>query len=359
VELDPGNAEALGVYAVYASSLGRYDLTLQYSERARTVDPMSFSANLLPVHAASRLGRTETALSYAKRLRQQFPDDPYAGDVECLARHWVGEHDKALACAMQRLAARAESDPARSELTLLIGAIWEILGERSLALQHYEQAAAAPGAFDEQFAVTDAWLARLSMLRLRSDPAELKALAADAHTLAADPVYWPIADTLARAGRRAEALAVYRALDLADMFRTESRELDYAMPGLAQMIALARASGGDPEAEKLVAPMLEHSASSLRHGARHYESHLQHARGLMLAGRSDEALAQLDAAIDASGAPFALALLETDPVFDSLKDDGRFRTRLDRLRERQAELRRRTAETLRAQGLWNIRLRAD
>ena len=91
------------------------------------------------------------------------------------------------------------------------------------------------------------------------------------------------------------------------------------MPGLAQMIALLRAAGDSAEAEQLLPLLLEFSETSLRHGARHFTSHILHARALTLSGRTDEALARLEVAIDALGSPFPSALLETDPVFNELK----------------------------------------
>ena len=147
VELDPGNANALTVMAVYEASNGRYDRMLEYAERARKLDPMSFDANLMPVFAASRLGQRETALANAKRLREQFPDDPYVGDIECLAHQWVGEHDVALACATRRLRETSREDGVQAELQLLLGETWETLGDRSQALEHYDRAAASVGAF--------------------------------------------------------------------------------------------------------------------------------------------------------------------------------------------------------------------
>ena len=147
VELDPGNANALTVMAVYEASNGRYDRMLEYAERARKLDPMSFDANLMPVFAASQLGQRETALANAKRLRAQFPDDPYVGDIECLAHQWVGEHDVALACATRRLRETSREDGVQAELQLLLGETWETLGDRSQALEHYDRAAASVGAF--------------------------------------------------------------------------------------------------------------------------------------------------------------------------------------------------------------------
>jgi tetratricopeptide (TPR) repeat protein len=344
VELDPGNADALATLAVYEASIGRYDRVLEYAERARKLDPMSFRANVLPVFAASQLGQRETALANAKRVREQFPDDPHVGDIECLAHQWVGEHDLALSCATRRLRETSRKDGVQGELQLLLGETWETLGDRSQALEHYDRAAASVGAF-RLVALPGADAARYAALRLRSDAADLERLAADARSARLGPVDWPIADTLARTGLRADALAIYRASGVADIFRTESNEKAYAMPGLAQMIALLPAAGDSADAERLLPLLLDFSETSLRHGARHYTSHILHARALTLAGRTDEAFAQLDTAIDAPGSPFPPALLETDPVFDDLKSDERFKAQMARLRARQEELRRRVAET--------------
>jgi hypothetical protein len=186
---------------------------------------------------------------------------------------------------------------------------------------------------------------------LRSDAADLQRLAADARSGHLGPADWLIAVTLARTGLRAEALAIYRASGVADIFRTESNEKEYAMPGLAQMIALLQASGDSAEAERLLPLLLDFSETSLRHGARHYASHILRAQALTLAGRTDEALAQLKAAIDAPGSPFPSAVLETDPVFDEMKRNPRFKPQMDRLRTRQDDLRRRLPETFRRHGL--------
>lgn len=280
VELDPGNADALTVMAVYEASNGRYDRMLEYAERARKLDPMSLPANLTPVFAASWLGQREMALSHAKRLREQFPDDPHVGDIECLAHQWVGGHDGALACAVSRLRETSSQEGTRAELQLLLGETWETLGDRSQALEHYDRAAASVGAFRGFVPGADA--ARYAALRLRSDATDLKRLAAEARSRPLDPVHWMIADTLARTGLRADALAIYRAMGVADLFRTESREKEYAMPGLAQMIALMQAFGDSAEAERLLPLLLDFSETSLRHGARHYTSHLLHARALTL-----------------------------------------------------------------------------
>ena len=349
VALDPGNAGALTVMAVYEFSNGRYDRGLQYAERARKLDPMSFPANLMPVFGASWLGQRETALANAKRLRAQFPDDPYAGDSECLAHQWVGEHDVALACATRRLREPSREDGVQAELQLLLGETWETLGDRSQALEHYDRAATSVGAFRGLVPGADA--ARYAALRLRADAADLQRLAADARSRQLAPFDWVIADTLARTGLRTEALAIYRASGVADIFRTESNEKEGAMPGLAQMIALLRAAGNSAEAEPLLPLLLDFSETSLRHGARHYTSHLLHARALTLAGRTDDALAQLRAAIDAPGSSFPPALLETDPVFDELKSDPRFKAQMARLRTRQDDLRQRVPETFRRHGL--------
>jgi TolB-like protein/Tfp pilus assembly protein PilF len=349
VELDPGNADALTTSAVYEASIGRYDRVLDYAERARKLDPMSFSANLMPIFAAALLGQRQTALANAKRLGAQFPDDPYAGDIECVAHQWVGEHDVALACAMSRMRGTSSEDGARAELQLLLGETWETLGNRSRALEHYDRSAAAGPTFRD--VISGAAAARYAALRLRSNAADLQRLAADARGDHLGPADWLIADTLARTGLRAEALATYRASGVADIFRTESNEKEYAMPGLAQMIALLQATGEHAEAHRLLPLLLEFSETSLRHGARHYTSHILHARALTLAGRTDEAFEQLQAAIDAPGSPFPPALLETDPVFDDLKGDPRFKAQMARLRARQDDLQRRMPETFRRHGL--------
>jgi len=349
VELDPRNAAALTTLAVYEGSTGRYDRVLEYAERARRIDPMSFPANLIPVYAASRLGQREAALANARRLREQFADDPSAGDILCLAHQLVGEHDLALGCAISRLRETPDQEGAPAELHLLLGETWETLGDRGRALEHYDRAAAADGIFG-RIGVPGMMAARYAALRLRSHPAALKRLAVDARSRRLGPRDWPIADTLARTGMRADALAIYRASGVADIFRTESNEKADAMPGLAQMIALLQLAGERGEAERLLAPLLEFSETSLRHGARHYMSFILHAQALSLAGRNDESLRQLEAAIDAPGSPFPPALLETDPVFDDLKSDPRFGAQIDRLRARQADLRRRLPETLRNHG---------
>jgi hypothetical protein len=165
------------------------------------------------------------------------------------------------------------------------------------------------------------------------------------------PGNWDVGVVLADFGLDHEALALLRRCGLEDLVRLESNDLPDAMMGLSAMIALMQLNGESEEAGRLLPILVDYSATALDHGAHTHFYRRLRAQALALAGRKDEALEQVGLAIDAPGLPLARSRFENDPAFRSLRDEPRFKEHMQRMRQRQAELRARMPETFRRHGL--------
>jgi tetratricopeptide (TPR) repeat protein len=228
------------------------------------------------------------------------------------------------------------------ELDIAAGGAWEVLGDRAEALRCYDRTAARdPGAAREA-------------MRLRRDVAGLRKLAEETLARRVSLFDWFIADAAAQVGLNAEAIEIYRRGGMAEVMASDESFKPMVVHGAIQLVALLREAGEEEEARRLLDQVTEFNEAQRRHGGRVSGIHLGAAEVYALAGRTDEAFEQFALAVDAHDSPSEWPTIErayAEPALAPLRQDPRFEVQMDRLRQRQAQLRAQLPDTFRRHGL--------
>jgi hypothetical protein len=147
------------------------------------------------------------------------------------------------------------------------------------------------------------------------------------------------------------ALEVFQSEGMARATLDDSVRRADAMQLLPEMILLQRRGGSAPDSGRQLDDLLEWTARGLAHGGRTHDFHVVRAQALAVAGRMDEAVAEVRAAAAAVDAPFNPKEITDVPSGALLQADPRVPPILKSLVERQRKLRERLPATLAAAGI--------
>ena len=336
-ELDPNSSWAQSNVAAYQFSQNRPDLALDYVQRARQLDPLRFGPHEGVIGNLIKLGRSEEVPAAVSRMMDLFGQDVRGIKAACWAQGANGDHDRELAC----LVAALRQFPAAPELLDGASAACADIGDISCEntfLQHMADAG------DEE-----------AILWLQVNRGETAALAKKIEDALTGPVEYYQGFLLCQIALAVHldelALKVFQAAGM-ESATTENAVLrSSAMELMPQIIALKLRADPTPEVHEQLDQVLEWTARPLAHGAKWYLFYLQRSFALAAAGRMDEAIAQIQAAMASFGAPFDDRLITDGPIGAILQADPRLAPLLQLNRDRQAKLRERLPATLQAAGL--------
>ncbi len=336
-ELDPNNAEAQADLAAYERHQNRPDLSLAHALRARELDPWSFGLHWQVITRLMLLGRIKELPGAVARMTDLFGTEPRGAALACHAQATSGDHDAVLACLLLALRLFPEAE----EITWLLPDACLNLGDHACKLAQLERVA---GQGDESSVL---WLKYE-----RNQLAELRAVAREALT---GPIDYGrgalLCEVLLASGLDEEALEVFDAAGI-ERGTTENAVLRAtSMDLLLQILMLRQSRGQAVDIGRQLDALLEWSSRPLVHGGRVFRYHLQRAAVLTVAGRIDEAIAEVAAAGKGAEAPFDVRIVTDTPTGRVLQRDPRLAPILQAIRDRQAALRQRLPATLQAAGI--------
>jgi TolB-like protein len=336
-ELDPNHAAATLALSAAALSAGRQDERFRLATRALALDPMAPANHIAAATVAWILGRRDDLRATVERMRVLFPGNPGVATMACLSILRLGEPDEALACVeLER--DRFKAQPAFvANLDWLAGETSEAIGRNDWALAFYDRAASRnPDA-------------AVAAMRLRNDVAGLRQHAMEALESGRATNFSGL--TMAAAGLSDESVALFRAKGIDRILDSNSPYKPMAIDDVLVLVALLRQRDEAAEADRLLAQATHYSETMRRHGARAAVIRLHAARAYALGGRRDEALEQFAFAVNAMDSPFPLDPIERDPSLAAIRDDTRFETQLQVVRDRQARAQARLPATFARHGL--------
>jgi tetratricopeptide (TPR) repeat protein len=337
VELDPNHAAATLALSAAALSAGRQDERFRLATRALDLDPMAPANHIAAATFAWILGRRDDLRATVERMRVLFPGNPGVATVACQSILRLGEPDEALAC-LELERDRFKAQPAFvANLDWLAGETSEAIGRNDWALAFYDRAASRnPDA-------------AVAAMRLRNDVAGLRQHAMEALESGRATNFSGL--TMAAAGLSDESVALFRANGIDRILDSNSPYKPMAIDDVLVLVALLRQRDEAAEADRLLAQATEYNETMRRHGARAAVIRLHATRAYALGGRRDDALEQFAFAVNAMDSPFPLDPIERDPSLAAIRDDTRFQTQLQVVRDRQARAQARLPATFARHGL--------
>jgi tetratricopeptide (TPR) repeat protein len=99
IEIDPGNAEALGIYAHICAWRKNFDAAVRHFDRALRLNPNLAFIWALSAGTCSYIGEPELALQRLRRARDLAPAHPYWGFLEgmyVIAHTFKGDYERAV-----------------------------------------------------------------------------------------------------------------------------------------------------------------------------------------------------------------------------------------------------------------------
>jgi TolB-like protein len=339
LELNPNDATAYSWYGdLLHSELGRPEEALALHRKAIELDPLSADTIASLGSDLSALGRSDEAVDWWKRA---IEIDPQIGVYDAIADHYwyvSGELDQAVVWYAKAISVDS-GDPA---LLANMGVLLLDLGAPEEAESWIRRSL--------EIGTEARWpnVARGLPQLYRDDQA---AFDFASRSFASFPNNWPAAWILRnhaiRAGRYADALALYEKIS-PELLHEDSPQVDNTGAYLdAINLALVLSGAGDRErADLLLNRSLEYIRTVPRLGLDGYW--IADVQIYALQGKRQEALAALRQAIDAGWRPLWWYYLERDPNLESLHGDSGFQSMVDEVRadmaaqlERVREMRRR------------------
>lgn len=316
IQLNPNNADALSAYAMWRWHQAEADTPEQYFLRALALDPMLPSRYLDLGNYYGNAGRSEEALQVIDELRSRFDDNQIAL-MQARIFELTGDYESAISWALRA----SELHPDNPEPRWMAAELYAQIGD----FQHANEFEPSPGPGQLYWQRRYDELIELAEDLLFEQPGDIKT-----------------AYVLARAynakGRFRQAVFLLEHAGLPGTVYSDSRRAD----GVESMTVLADAYDALGELDKaaeysdwLITFFQKMTDSGFQ---KSWWSHLYQACALSIAGRDDEALAQLDLSTHSPGLPW-YPFLRDSHCFTRLADDPGYQLIIEGMDRRMAGLR--------------------
>jgi len=327
IELNPSDADALSYFASWTWLQGNADEAVVYYRAALAVDPLSLKRYADLGYKLAFQGSRAEALEVLDRLQERFPTAP--GYLAAARIHEaLGDFDEAIACALSALELR----PGDEDVT---GQVAELL--------------ARVGAVDEAALFEpEPGMGQLFWERRYQDLADL------AEALSLDKpgdqnLSYLLAFAYGALGRHDRAVAKLEAAGLPAAAISESRRADDLHALHTYMGSLAKL-GREDEARWLASWIIDLNRKLLpTEGRGGWLPHLSQSCALVLLGRQEEALVELERLPELPTVPW-LPWLQDLACFDPVKNEPRYTAVLAATQSRVTAVRARLPQTLARHG---------
>jgi len=279
LRLDPNRAEVRNALAISLAGTGQLDAAIEELHRALALRPNYEDARIQLGAVLARKGKTDEAIAEFKRVSDQRPN--YAAPFTAMGRAYyeAGRYKEAVG-AFERV---TELQPDNVIAYQQVGVAYQSMGDNERALQFYQKALAIrpyPQAYSNIGAIYHERGEYAKAVEAYQQAIALRPNARETHR--------NLGDALARLGRQTEAVAAYRrASELAESDLKVSPNDARIMASLAVYLQKAGDAG---QARARIVQAIELAPKDFEVLRRAAEVHA-------LAGRPDEALDALDAAI--------------------------------------------------------------
>ncbi len=326
MELNPSAAFPHMGYAQFLMVTGRPEDALVEIRTAAALDPESPQIQRSLAEILWSTSRAEEAMGIMRDSIHKWPE--LARSYLQLAR-WLKQTGEA-GQSMYYVNAVHRLEPDNVEWWQGMCEEYAQLWDREASIACFEELVAAfPEYSDGKY-----WLAAM-----RGDNAA--AVQIVGATVEADPKRWyttnQLGEQLARTGEWQRITELFQDL-YSDLYDDEPEVTDFSI-WPARILAQAMIETGRQEqADRLLDTMLETVTRSRKLQAGGWRSGIEDVQVYSLQGKTEEALAALEEAVD-SGWMFYAFTIWDDPSLDALRDDPRFDELMDRMRDNLAEQR--------------------